>query len=191
MGQGVEDPNLLSLEPPALLRLHDQPLQSSLTIPPLFKSLSSHLLSLDLGTSASSDLTVGMQQTVYLPAISSSIPPDLVRIINSISVIIRSLGEEKKALLKALKAESTGAAELRALNSDLLHKLEVQTRKLELAVAQRMAHGSRVSMQVAPNMTTSASDFVDEGDEVVDRMLGWIMHLFPGGSSRLNGIKRL
>jgi hypothetical protein len=72
-----------------------------------------------------------------------------------------------------------------------LQKLEVQTQKLELAVAQRMAHGSRVSMQVAPNMTTSASDFVDEGDEVVDRMLGWIMHLFPGGSSRHNGIKRL
>ncbi len=46
-------------------------------------------------------------------------------------------------------------------------------------------------MQVTPNMTTSASDFVDEGDEVVDRMLGWIMHLFPGGSARLNGIKRL
>jgi multidrug resistance efflux pump len=118
-------------------------------------------------------------------------PPEVLRTVNSINAVITSLGEEKKAMLKALKAESTAAAQLRALNSDLSQKLEAQTQQLELAVAQRMAHGSRVSVQVAPKPGIVATDFVDEGDEVVDRVLGWIMHLFPGGSSRRNGVKRL
>ncbi|CAK9269157.1 unnamed protein product [Sphagnum jensenii] len=136
-------------------------------------------------------LGVGIHPFVHFHGVSSSMPPEVLRTVNNINAVITSLGEEKKAMLKALKAESKAAAQLRALNSDLSQKLEAQTQQLELAVAQRMAHGSRVSVQVAPKPGIVATDFVDEGDEVVDRVLGWIMHLFPGGSSRRNGVKRL
>ncbi|CAM6043673.1 unnamed protein product [Sphagnum compactum] len=159
--------------------------------PPISGSLSSHPVSLDSGASSFSDLGVGIHPFVHFHGVSSSMPPEVLRTVNSINAVITSLSEEKKAMLKALKAESTAAAQLRALNSDLSQKLEAQTQQLELAVAQRMAHGSRVSVQVAPKPGIVATDFVDEGDEVVDRVLGWIMHLFPGGSSRRNGVKRL
>lgn len=125
--------------------------------------------------------------TLHLPSLSSSMPPDVARTINNINDTITSLGEEKNALVKALKAESKGAAELRALNTDLSRKLEATTQQLELIVAQRMAVGGTVA---TPRSAPAALDYVDEGDEVVDRVFTWIMQLFPSRNSRRN-MKRL
>ena len=127
---------------------------------------------------------------LHLPSLSSSMPPDVARTINNINDIITSLGEEKNALVKALKAESKGAAELRALNTDLSRKLEATTQQLELIVAQRMAVGGTPADMATPRSAPAALDYVDEGDEVVDRVFTWIMQLFPSRNSRRN-MKRL
>ena len=127
---------------------------------------------------------------LHLPSLSSSMPPDVARTINNINDIITSLGEEKNALVKALKAESKGAAELRALNTDLSRKLEATTQQLELIVAQRMAVGGSPADIATPRSAPAALDYVDEGDEVVDRVFTWIMQLFPSRNPRRN-MKRL
>ena len=131
-------------------------------------------------------------QSIQLPASATGMPADLMRTINNINDIIASLGEEKTAIVKALKAESKGAGELRALNADLSRKLESTTQQLELVVAQRMADGSSGSdLSKNSRNPAVAFDYVDEGDEVVDRVLNWIVQLFPSRSSRRNGVKRL
>lgn len=167
------------------------PLSASLLsgerIPPLMSSDS---------RPSSSDVRIGSPrsggyQTIHLPALSSSIPADLVTTIGNINDVITSLAEEKTALVKALKAESRGAAQLRALNSDLSQKLEATTQRLELIVAQGMAQGNKSTEEVTSRVAPVALDYVDEGDEVVDRVFTWIMQLFPGGNSRRNGMKRL
>lgn len=134
----------------------------------------------------------GRYQSIELPASCISIPADLMRTINNINDIIASLGEERIAIVKALKAESKGAAELRVLNADLSRKLEATTQQLELVVAQRMADGSSTGVPTASrNAGAAALDYVDEGDEVVERVFTWIMQLFPNRTSRRNGVKRL
>ncbi|OAE25484.1 hypothetical protein AXG93_3698s1200 [Marchantia polymorpha subsp. ruderalis] len=123
-------------------------------------------------------------RSLHLGSGSASIPHDQVVIVENINNLISELAEEKEALLKALRAESVGASELRALNAELSQKLEVQTQRLELAVAQSMAHGSTPTIENAYETSRLGPVYVDEGDEVVDRVLGWIMQLFPSGSSR-------
>lgn len=169
---------------------HESPFLES----PLSSDTRSHLPFSDPGPS-SLPVSMGSPQTglgyqnIPLPVSSASIPSDLTRTINNINDVIASLGEEKTAMVKALKAESKGAAELRALNADLSRKLAATTQQLELVVSQRMAEGGSTS-----GLTRNASaalDYVDEGDEVVDRVFTWIMQLFPGRGSRRNGLKRL
>eukprot|EP00250_Pteridium_aquilinum_P020211 c24748_g1_i1 orf=580-2943(-) len=131
-------------------------------------------------------------------SLGSSVPPGLAtlsvddfRAINNIDVLITELISEKEALLETLKSESAKASEFQALNIELSKKLEAQTQRLELVVAQNMAHGGNAvatnSIEIEPQYT----DYVDEGDEVVERVLGWIMRIFPGGSSRRQGSKLL
>lgn len=130
-------------------------------------------------------------QSMLLPVSATSIPADLMRTINNINDVIASLGEEKTAMVKALKAESKGAAELRALNADLSRKLAATTQQLELVVSQRMAEGSSTG-GLATSRSSAALAYVDEGDEVVDRVFTWIMQLFPSRSARRStGMKRL
>ncbi|KAG6546706.1 hypothetical protein Mapa_011895 [Marchantia paleacea] len=123
-------------------------------------------------------------RSLHLGSGSAIIPHDQVVIVENINNLISELAEEKEALLKALRAESVGASELRALNAELSQKLELQTQRLELAVAQSMAHGSTPTIENAYETSRLGPVYVDEGDEVVDRVLGWIMQLFPSGSSR-------
>jgi len=130
-------------------------------------------------------------QSTPLPVSATSVPADLMRTINNINDVIASLGEEKTAMVKALKAESKGAAELRALNADLSRKLAATTQQLELVVSQKMAEGSSTNGLTTSRTASAALDYVDEGDEVVDRVFTWIMQLFPSRSTRRNGVKRL
>ncbi|KAG0598220.1 hypothetical protein M758_12G055600 [Ceratodon purpureus] len=144
-------------------------------------------LSLPVSTDSSQS---GGYQRIQLPASLTAMPADVMRTINNINDVITSLGEEKTAIVKALKAESKGAAELRALNADLSRKLEATTQQLELVVAQRMADGHAASEHTTRN-AVAALDYIDEGDEVVDRVFNWIVQLFPSRSSRRIGVKRL
>lgn len=131
-------------------------------------------------------------QSITLLASAQSLPADVVRTINNINDLIASFGEEKNAMVKALKAESKGAAELRALNADLSRKLAATTQQLELVVSQRMAEGSSSNGLATSRNSSAALAYVDEGDEVVDRVFTWIMQLFPSRSARRsNGVKRL
>lgn len=155
----------------------------------------SHLPFSDPGPS-SLPVSIGSLQSsshegVRLPVSATSIPADLTRTINNINDVIASIGEEKAAMVKALKAESKGAAELRALNADLSRKLAATTQQLELVVSQRMAEGSSTNGLTTSRQTSAALDYVDEGDEVVDRVFTWIMQLFPSRNSRRSGVKRL
>ncbi|KAJ7515964.1 hypothetical protein O6H91_22G036400 [Diphasiastrum complanatum] len=156
---------------------------------------------IDLATSSASMLapeptaligsTSHAPNNLLVPNPWSSIPSEQSRKIENINVLITELAEEKAALVKTLKAESVAAVDLRALNAELSRKLESQTQQLELAVAQRMAHeGNFVSRNIY-EASAAEPEFVDEGDEVVERVLGWIMKLFPGGSSRRGGSKQL
>jgi hypothetical protein len=177
------------------LRSADESSQSPIVRSPLSSDVHSQVLfpepgpsSLPVSTDSSQS---GGYQRIQLPALFTALPADMMRIVNNIDDAITSLGEEKTAIVKALKAESKGAAELRALNADLSKKLEATTQQLELVVAQRMADGSSTSELPNSRNGPAALDYVDEGDEVVDRVLNWIVQLFPGRSSRRNGLKKL
>ncbi|MBA0599909.1 hypothetical protein Gorai_006109 [Gossypium raimondii] len=45
--------------------------------------------------------------------------------------------------------------------------------------------------QYESKMMHDNTPYADEGDEVVERVLGWIMKLFPGGPSRRRTNMRL
>ncbi|MCD7469618.1 hypothetical protein HAX54_008760 [Datura stramonium] len=65
------------------------------------------------------------------------------------------------------------------LNKDLTRKLEVQTQRLELLTAQSMANDNGQARQPDAVSVHDNMPYADEGDEVVERVLGWIMKLFP------------
>lgn len=179
----------------SLVRSTHESSRSPFMLSPFSSDLHSHLPFSDPGPS-SLPVSIGSPQSggyqnILLPVSTTSIPADLMRTINNINDVIASLGEEKTAMVKALKEESKGAAELRALNADLSRKLAATTQQLELAVSQRMAEGSSTSGLTTSRHASAALDYVDEGDEVVDRVFTWIMQLFPSRSSRRNGVKRL
>ncbi|KAJ0092736.1 hypothetical protein Patl1_25802 [Pistacia atlantica] len=77
------------------------------------------------------------------------------------------------------------------LNKELSRKLEAQTQRLELLTAQSMASGNTSIRQLEPHTVHDNTPYADEGDEVVERVLGWIMKLFPGGPSRRRTSKLL
>eukprot|EP00850_Spirogloea_muscicola_P004830 SM000021S06463 [mRNA] locus=s21:516320:521198:+ [translate_table: standard] len=127
-----------------------------------------------------------------LPLVAPSIPAEDLRLIASIDAALSELTDERAALMKAFDAETAAAAELRATNTDLSRKLAYTQQQLELAVAQRTTAPRQVANSpVATAPPSGGLEYVDEGDEVVERVLGWIMQLFPGGSARRSREKRL
>ncbi|KAH0637369.1 hypothetical protein KY289_037284 [Solanum tuberosum] len=133
-----------------------------------------------------------------LESLSLAIPPDQIRMIQNINTLISELALEKDELTKALSVESSQRSKLKELNKDLTRKLEVQTQRLELLTAQSMANENSQARQpdagsLHDNMPYADDNmpYADEGDEVVERVLGWIMKLFPGGPSRRRTSKLL
>jgi hypothetical protein len=113
------------------------------------------------------------------------IPPDQLRTIQNINTLISELSLEKEELMKALSTESTQSSRLKDLNMELSRKLEIQTQRLELLTAQNMSNGNIPQPRQADSRPVHESiAYADEGDEVVERVLGWIIKLFPGGPSK-------
>ncbi|KAI4311344.1 hypothetical protein MLD38_036249 [Melastoma candidum] len=144
---------------------------------------------LDGSEASSFSLSDGRQ--INVEAASAYIPDDQMRIIVNINTLISELTFEKEELLKALESEKADNVKVKGLNKELSRKLETQTQRLELLTLQSM---------VPENLTTRLHDtpamientpYADEGDEVVERVLGWIMKLFPGGPSRRRPGKHL
>ncbi|KAL7105662.1 hypothetical protein ACP275_07G057900 [Erythranthe tilingii] len=120
-----------------------------------------------------------------------NIPSDQMRMIQNINTLIAELALEKDQLVQDLSAESSQSSKLLELNKELTRKLEAQTQRLELLMAQSMANGNTQPRLVDPRTVPENTAYADEGDEVVDRVLGWIMKLFPGGPSRRRPGKHL
>ncbi|GAB2294152.1 hypothetical protein Dimus_028372 [Dionaea muscipula] len=120
------------------------------------------------------------------------IPPDQMQLIQNINSLISELTAEKEELMRALAAEISTSSMLKDINKELSHKLEVQTQRLELLTAQSMAHENLPTKPHADaRVIQDNASYADEGDEVVERVLGWIMKLFPGGPSRRRSSKLL
>ncbi|KAE8714564.1 hypothetical protein F3Y22_tig00110195pilonHSYRG00193 [Hibiscus syriacus] len=118
------------------------------------------------------------------------IPPDQMRMIQNINSLISELTMEKEELTQALSSELSQSSKLKELNEELSRKLELQTQRLELLTAQSLASENIPARQPEPQMIHDVTPYADEGDEVVERVLGWIMKLFPGGPSRRRPNKR-
>ncbi|XP_021312085.1 uncharacterized protein LOC8056158 isoform X2 [Sorghum bicolor] len=119
-----------------------------------------------------------------LEEVSSSIPDDQLRMIDNINSLMSELAVEREELLRALRIESSNCSKLKDLNKDLTQKLEIQTHRLELLTSQRMANENALAKPIDTRSINDAAIYADEGDEVVERVLGWIMKLFPGGPKR-------
>lgn len=119
-----------------------------------------------------------------LENLSLSIPSDQMRMIQNINTLISELALEKEELRQALSAESSQSSKLKELNKELSLKLEVQTQRLELLTSQSMANDYVPAKPTDSRTILDNTAYADEGDEVVERVLGWIMKLFPGGPSR-------
>ncbi|KAK3166291.1 hypothetical protein QOZ80_1AG0043940 [Eleusine coracana subsp. coracana] len=119
-----------------------------------------------------------------LEEVSTSIPDDQLRMIDNINSLMSELAVEREELLRALRIESSNCSKLKELNKDLTQKLEIQTQRLELLTSQRMANENVLAKPVDTRSINDATMYADEGDEVVERVLGWIIKLFPGGPKR-------
>ncbi|TYI66438.1 hypothetical protein E1A91_D09G224000v1 [Gossypium mustelinum] len=117
-------------------------------------------------------------------ASSVYIPPDQTRMIQNINSLISELTLEKEELTQALSSEVSQSSKLKELNNELSRKLEAQTQRLELLTALSMASEHIPARQPESQIMHDNTPYADEGDEVVERVLGWIMKLFPGGPSR-------
>lgn len=122
---------------------------------------------------------------------STNIPLDQMRMIQNINALISELALEKEELVQALAAESSQSSKLKDLNKELSRKLESQTQRLELLIAQSMANENSPAKQPDSQTMQDNPAYADEGDEVVERVLGWIMKLFPGGPSKRRTSKLL
>ncbi|TYI38502.1 hypothetical protein ES332_A02G032100v1 [Gossypium tomentosum] len=153
----------------------------------------------DLATTetTSDDNTNGTSSLSLLPedggfeVSSVHIPPDQIRMIQNINSLISELRLEKEELAQALSSELSQSSKLKEVNEELSRKLEVQTQRLELLTAQSLASEYIPARQPEPRKVDDSTPYADEGDEVVERVLGWIMKLFPGGPSRQRTNKRL
>ncbi|CAL1384386.1 unnamed protein product [Linum trigynum] len=119
------------------------------------------------------------------------IPADQLRMIQNINEIMSELAFEKEELMKALASESSQCSKLKDLNKDLSRKLETQTLRLELLAAQSMATENIATRLPESRSMQENPAYADEGDEVVERVLGWIMKLFPGGPAKRRTSKLL
>ncbi|KAI3701919.1 hypothetical protein L6452_27398 [Arctium lappa] len=115
-----------------------------------------------------------------LAASSLSIPPDQMRTIQNINTMISELVLEKEDLVRSLSAESWQSSKLKDLNKELSQKLEIQTQRLELLTARSMVRGNiPTASKSDSNTSVENTPSTDEGDEVVERVVGWLMKLFP------------
>ncbi|KAF5452594.1 hypothetical protein F2P56_027571 [Juglans regia] len=144
-----------------------------------------------LGSDASSVNLLPENGQSTLEVSSVNIPPDQMRMINNISALISELALEKEELMQALASELSHCSKLKEMNKELSHKLEAQTQRLELLTAQSMANEIIPARQPDSRAMHENTPYADEGDEVVERVLGWIMKLFPGGPSRRRTSKLL
>ncbi|XVE84809.1 hypothetical protein DITRI_Ditri17bG0042500 [Diplodiscus trichospermus] len=119
------------------------------------------------------------------------IPPDQMRMIQNINSLISELTSEKEELTQALSSELSQSSKLKELNNELSRKLQAQTQRLELLTAQSMASEQIPVRLPKSRIIHDNAPYADEGDEVVERVLGWIMKLFPGGPSRQRTNKHL
>ncbi|KAI3885817.1 hypothetical protein MKX03_009031 [Papaver bracteatum] len=122
---------------------------------------------------------------------SAAIPPDQLYMIGNINSLISELVLEKEELTRALVSKSTNSSTLKELNRELSRKLEAQTQRLELLTAQSMASENLRARQADLLTMNDSTAYADEGDEVVERVLGWIMKLFPGGPTKRRTSKLL
>ncbi|XP_026422076.1 protein BLISTER-like [Papaver somniferum] len=132
------------------------------------------------------------ENSQFHPSVSSAaIPPDQLYMIGNINSLISELVLEKEELTRALVSESSNSSTLKELNRELSRKLEAQTQRLELLTAQSMASENLQARQ--PDLLTmnDSTTYADEGDEVVERVLGWIMKLLPGGPTKRRTSKLL
>lgn len=136
----------------------------------------------DVGTSISRSNNIS--EFPSFEELSSSIPDDQLRMIDNINSLMSELAVEREELLRGLRIESSNCSKLKELNRDLTQKLESQTQRLELLTSQIMANENVLAKPVDTRSINDATMYADEGDEVVDRVLGWIMKLFPGGPKR-------
>lgn len=144
------------------------------------------------GYDASSSLLPSEDVQLNIEASSVYIPADQMRMIVNINTVISELALEKEELLKALASETSENTKLKALNEELSRKLEIQTQRLELLTAQSMVHDHLPATKLPDSRNVQENiAYADEGDEVVERVLGWIMKLFPGGPSRRRTSKLL
>ncbi|KEH41185.1 hypothetical protein MtrunA17_Chr1g0169181 [Medicago truncatula] len=123
-----------------------------------------------------------------------NIPHDQMRVIENINALISELALEKEELMKSLAFESSESSRMKEINKELSRKLEVQTQRLELLTTQNMVNGNIENIstkQPDSRVTYENIPYADEGDEVVERVLGWIMKLFPGGPSKRRTSKLL
>ncbi|PIN03223.1 hypothetical protein CDL12_24257 [Handroanthus impetiginosus] len=120
-----------------------------------------------------------------------TIPSDQIGMIQNIHMLMAELTLEKDQLMEALSAQSSESAKLLELNKELTRKLEAQTQRLELLAAQSMPNDNFPTRQLHSHTVNEDTAYTDEGDEMVERVLGWIMKLFPGGPSRRRTSKRL
>ncbi|KAH6770252.1 hypothetical protein C2S52_015055 [Perilla frutescens var. hirtella] len=126
-----------------------------------------------------------------LEGLPVAFPSDQIRTIQNINTLIAELALEKDQLTQALSAESSQSFKLLELNKELTRKLEAQTQRLELLMAQSMANDNNLLRHQDIRTVHESTPYADEGDEVVERVLGWIMKLFPGGPSRRRPSKHL
>ncbi|KAG6764618.1 hypothetical protein POTOM_032096 [Populus tomentosa] len=186
------------------------------------------------GSDASDFLDLPGSGQLNLEASSVYIPPDQIRMIQNINLIISELALEKEELMQALTSESSQCSKLKNsrrgycfaidgiylklflvyfthswnqcltrsgngygleidkdLNNELSHKLEIQTQRLELLTSQSMANENIPARLPDSHTVQDSTAYADEGDEVVERVLGWIMKLIPGGPSRRRTSKLL
>ncbi|XP_075516382.1 protein BLISTER-like isoform X2 [Primulina tabacum] len=128
-----------------------------------------------------------------LPSLESlylTVPSDHMRMIQNINTLIAELAMEKDHLTRALSAESSQSSTLMELNKELTRKLEAQTQRLELLTTQSKTNNNVPPRRPDTRIVRDNIAYADEGDEVVERVLGWIMKLFPGGPSRPTMSKR-
>ncbi|KAL2230178.1 UNVERIFIED_CONTAM: Protein BLISTER [Sesamum indicum] len=143
------------------------------------------------GDDASSSQVSHENIHLSLEGLPMAFPSDQIRIIENINTLIAELALEKDQLTRALSAESSQSSQLLELNKELTRKLEAQTQRLELLTAQSMVNDNTQPRQLDPRAVHEDTTYADEGDEVVERVLGWIMKLFPGGPSRRRPSKHL
>ncbi|GMH19783.1 hypothetical protein Nepgr_021624 [Nepenthes gracilis] len=117
---------------------------------------------------------------------SMIIPPDQMQLIQNIISLISELTAEKADLRQALVTEISTSSKLKDINKELSQKLEVQTQRLELLTAQSMVNENMPARQpIDSRIVQDNVPYADEGDEVVERVLGWIMKLFPANGRKL------